>query len=270
MLRMTSDTIGRLDLRAAVESEVTKPGGTLPKRSIEAAMQSHMDEAAEYLGGVFRSGAQPAGADEIQAPKAGRGLRPLSVLGFPERILFEALTANARQTAPPLAREWNDWESFATAPLQDDDASHVVNADISAFYHYVDHELLETELVSQTGDASTAAAISSFLHGVMQRRYGLPQLYRGSDFLSELIIDKVERRLLRMGLPVWRFNDDFRIAVPSWKRAQEVIGILDREVRRVGLTLNEEKTWAQRAENYRQWLLEPERVWNEYQRKSAV
>jgi RNA-directed DNA polymerase len=263
MLRIDANTLERLDLKAAVEHEVSRPPGLLPSRALEGALKARVDDVTRYLTGVFRRGIELSGADEIQATKAGGGLRPLTVLGLPERVLLEALTAHASTLVPPVEREWSTWDSFARAPLDVDGVKYVVNADVAAFFQYVDHELLEGELVAQTGDATTASAISELLHGVMQRRVGLPQLYRGSDFLSELVIDIVERRLLRSGLDVWRFNDDFRVATRSWRRAREVIESLDREVRRVGLTLNEEKTYAQRASTYREWLSASDRVWDE-------
>jgi hypothetical protein len=77
---------------------------------------------------------------------------------------------------------------------------------------------------------------------VQGKSFGLPQLLDPSDELSEVYIDRVERALLRSGLAVWRFNDDFRIASRTYADSLNCIEALDHAARAVGLVISESKT----------------------------
>jgi hypothetical protein len=62
---------------------------------------------------------------------------------------------------------------------------------------------------------------------------------------------------------VWRHNDDFRLAADTWAEANAAFEALDREVRGIGLSLNEHKCFILTARRYGEWLAEPEERWNE-------
>src|SRR5450631_133797 len=53
---------------------------------------------------------------------------------------------------------------------------------------------------------------------------------------------------IRSDTRVWRYSDDFRIATDSWSDASPAVDLLAREVRRIGLTLNDTKTVIRRGE----------------------
>lgn len=97
----------------------------------------------------------------------------------------------------------------------------------------------------------------------MGKRFGLPQGYRASDAFADLYIDMVERTLVRRGLPVWRYSDDFRIGSESRSAAYAAIEELDDELRRVGLALNDDKTFVQSADTYKTWVNRAENLINE-------
>ena len=140
-------------------------------------------------------------------------------------------------------------------------ASYVVIADVAGFYDFIDHAMLEEELVGQTGDADVVELTTAFLREVMGRQFGLPQVLHASDVLSEAYIDIAERRLLRAGLNVWRHNDDFRLGASSWREANTAFEALDRAIRELGLALNEHKCFILTAKRYAAWLAEPENRW---------
>lgn len=204
-----------------------------------------------------------AQGEVLQVPKRRGGLRPVTIIDFPARVLYRALTALLEPRLLPLDRSYEAKRVVEQAPSQHLGVTHIVRADTAAFYDFVDHRPLEEELVAQTGDAGAAEALSQFLEGAMGRDFGLPQVLHPSDVLSESFIDIVERRMLRLQFPTWRFNDDFYLAGVGWAAANRALEALDREVRRVGLTLNENKTFLLRADHYLEWLGRPERLWNE-------
>ena len=92
--------------------------------------------------------------------------------------------------------------------------------------------------------------MTTLLTAITGRRYGLPQQNHPSDVLAEAYIDVLERRLHRANARVWRYSDDFRIATDSWSDALATVDLLEREVRRIGLTLNDSKTVIRRWYTY--------------------
>jgi hypothetical protein len=108
---------------------------------------------------------------------------------------------------------------------------------VSAFYLFVDHQLLASRLIDLTARADTSEAIRAVLDGLIGRPYGLPQNFGPSMPLSEAFIAPVERHMLRAGITTFRSNDDFRLCAASWGDALQALERLHEEVNRVGLDL---------------------------------
>ena len=90
--------------------------------------------------------------------------------------------------------------------------------------------------------------MTTLLTAITGRRYGLPQQNHTSDVLAEAYV--LERRLHRANARVWRYSDDFRISTDSWSDALATVDLLEREVRHIGLTLNDSKTVIRRGDTY--------------------
>lgn len=133
-------------------------------------------------------------------------------------------------------------------------ARYVSKTDVTAYYEFVDHDLLADELIVQTGEEPAINALSDLLDGVMGRRVGLPQVHTASDVLGDTYIDPVRRRLLRRGHAVFTYSDDFRIASPSLGAARVAVEACAEEVRALGLVLNDRKTYTYGVRNYRRSL----------------
>jgi hypothetical protein len=115
----------------------------------------------------------------------------------------------------------------------------------------------------QSGNYETVSAIIDLLRETSGRNYGLPQQSKASDILAGAFLDKLERALLRYGLAVARYNDDFRLNCDSWSDVVRAIEILSGEARQHGLILNDSKmlTWSRAS--YAASLEEVERLRNE-------
>lgn len=260
MFSLPTSALRELDLPGAVASEAERPPWGLPSTAIQRTLKRYAAEVADYTHGALRHGVELTGAEVIPVPKP-RGLRPLAVLSIEERIAYRALVAPLREALELRDRTYATFREFSAGPIQESNTEYIVRADVASFYQYVDHDLLHDEIVDQTGNAAVAQSISALLHGIQQRRIGLPQLYDPSDWLSEIAIDIVERRLLRAGYRTYRFNDDFRVAARSWAEANEAREALDHELRRLGLSLNDEKTFTQSREHYERWVDLPDQTW---------
>jgi hypothetical protein len=128
--------------------------------------------------------------------------------------------------------------------------SHVVISDVAAFYQYVDHELLRSELDLIDAPIRAADALLDLLGELHQRTFGLSQRSEPSDWLSEIYATRIDRWLLRRGLEHWRHNDDFRVGCETYGDALRAIEVLAAASRDSGLVLNDEKTAVPRFLTY--------------------
>lgn len=251
----------RLDIAAAIDAEIAYVPPYLPPTMLVQALGGHVEELKQLLEGHYRQTFQLEEAEVIQVSKKGTGLRPVTAVDFPSRVLYRALTGLVEPGLPELDRTFERKQELERVPLADPESTYVVLSDVAAFYDGVDHGRLVQELVAQTGEGEVADAIANLLGALMGRRFGLPQVLYPSDLLSDVFIDVAERDLLRAGLAVTRYNDDFWIAAKTWPEAQEALAALSRAIRDLGLTLNEVKTFPLLRDRYEAWLNLPEERW---------
>lgn len=249
MTKLTKALLSGLDLKAAVADEVLVPGSLLPKPQLDQVVSDRQDDFTRLLSsramlGVL--GAQP----EIILAKKPRGVRPVLVLPLGARVVYRALVNAVAKHLPPLGRSGGAYHNFWQGPLTDDGIAFVGLADVTACYQYVDHVLLENEIVRQTGEADLSVVVTDLLGDMVGRAFGLPQTQHPSHVLAEVVLSLVERRLIRRGYRVWRYSDDFRIG--GYSRAEVIRGLedLERELNQVGLTLNDEKSSIRNRQAY--------------------
>lgn len=102
--------------------------------------------------------------------------------------------------------------------------------------------------------------MAALLREVSGRSYGLPQQSQASDVLAEALLAKLERALVRRGLAVARYSDDFRFACSSWSEVVRALEVLEEEARLLGLTINDSKTLTWGEAKYRAQLDEVEKL----------
>jgi hypothetical protein len=76
----------------------------------------------------------------------------------------------------------------------------------------------------------------------------LPCCSRRSQRATSDLAREPHEGAIRSDARVWRYSDDFRIATDSWSDALAAVDLLEREVRRIGLTLNDSNTVIRRGE----------------------
>jgi hypothetical protein len=241
----------RLKLTAAVEAELVSRNRLLPRRWDSLALASHVDDVERWLRPRLRRADIGTRADTVFADKGWRGARPLNVMAFEDRVLYRALVDLIAQSLPDRLRERVPAAEFRQAPLDVPDVAYISKTDVTAYYEFVDHELLADELVNQTGEEPAVAALDALLGKLAGRRVGLPQIHRSSDVLGDTYIDPVRRRLLRRGLAVFTYSDDFLIASATLGDARNAVEACAAEVRTLGLVLNERRTYTYATRTYR-------------------
>lgn len=236
-------------VRVAVDAELDGPPRLLPPSSVHPALLARREDFAAWAFGRVQGEFVPSAEVTVAASKAGHGVRPVAVWDLPSRLTYWALADRLRPALPPVDRGHGAYRAFQRAPSETG-AKYVVSSDIAACYQFVDHALLASELLTQTGEAATVSALISLLRETGGRTYGLPQQSPVSDLLAEAFLRRLERALVRRGLKVWRYNDDFRFACRSWSEVVRSIEVLADESRAVGLTVNDLKTVTWTAGKY--------------------
>jgi Reverse transcriptase (RNA-dependent DNA polymerase) len=244
----------RTSLSEAVRQELVSRNRLLPRRSDYAALATDPSAVEAWLRPRLHRGPSGRAASVVFADKGWRGSRPLHIMTLEDRVLYRALVGLIKEALPDRLRDREPIERFREAPLDVSDVEYISKTDVTAYYEFVDHELLCAELIAQTGEEVAVEALADLLASVLGRRVGLPQVHPASDVLGDTYIDPVRRRLLRRGYVVFTYSDDFRIASHSLGDARASLEACAMEVHALGLVLNERKTYTYGAENYRESL----------------
>lgn len=258
-MRFPTGLLGQDEIRDAVDAELDSPARQLPPSSIHPALQGRRDEVASWASARLQSTFVPTPEETVFVNKAGHGVRPVAVWDLPSRLAYGALAQSLRHALPSFDRGRVAWHAFQRAPL-DVGGDYIVVSDIAACYQFVDHGLLGAELLAQTGDHATVEAIKALLHETGGRTYGLPQQSAASDVLAEAFLRRLERALVRRGLSVARYNDDFRFTCAQWSDVVRSIEVFAEEARLHGLTVNDLKTVPWGTVKYRDHLDEADRL----------
>jgi len=252
-IKLSDSALTLVDLKTSAESEAESYSGFVPKGVIERVLKGNSKELEIIINSQMKAGIQIPIPEVLLASKAVRGNRPFAVLDVTQRVLYNGLTSALQKDLPPLHRGGELFEEFKLAPLNHSSKGYVVMTDVAACYQYIDHELLESELLAQTSETEITECIISFLGALSQRSCGLPQGRLGSHILAEVVLDIAERKLLRDGAAVWRYSDDFRIHAENQSEAQRSLELLEHQLRKMGLVLSEEKTSVRTHAEYESW-----------------
>ncbi|MBQ1072834.1 RNA-directed DNA polymerase [Micromonospora sp. C31] len=256
--------VTHLDLKAAVLAEVAATRNLVPPEPWLDAVNARHEEVVSWVRTRLLTGQPNSSSPIVSARKAGHGIRPVPIVGIAERIAYRALTAHILSGLELAKRTPEEYKEFIQAPIDfafahrdpgrvtfaESRVGYVVEADVIAFYQYIDHDVLRQELLMQTGEVEATEHLVELLADIAGRQFGIPQLLEPSDWLSEIYIRAVERNIARKGLPVWRFNDDFRIACKDYRSALRSLEELSSAARDVGLVIGEHKTITRTFSNY--------------------
>ncbi|MFD4932836.1 RNA-directed DNA polymerase [Peribacillus butanolivorans] len=234
-----TELLKQLDLSAAIDKELAYTTKLLPNRTEQRVLPTLISEVEKQIRGALQRGgtAEPAGV--VVASKT-KGLRPLNLWRLQDRIYYRALTERLRPQMPPELQQRGSHTAFETLPYENERNEFIVFTDITAYYQYIDHDVLTDELIAQTGD----------FHTVMGGRVGIPQVHDCSDFLGDIYIDPIRRALIRAGYDAHCFADDFRIGCSSLGQARAALELCASAARNLGLVLNDAKTYTYHRVTY--------------------
>lgn len=225
----------------------------MPLSINQGALTANSNNLGAWLDTSIRLDFDPIRPQIVPVRKSKHGVRPVAELALRDRLMYRALVDKWSDNLAPPDRSSEAYHKFKWAPLEDA-PSYVVSSDITAFYQYIDYDLLQRELDVQVRDPDGIAVLMEFLRGLSGRNTGVPQQNYASDVLAEALADVLERALLHSNLKVWRYNDDFRIATTSWSESLAAIDLLETRARQMGLALNDGKTVIRKVAKYRDYI----------------
>jgi RNA-directed DNA polymerase len=230
----------------ALDRLLDSPPRLLPSSGVvSSALMTRRTEVVSWSEGVFAGRWTAAPESVVAASKARHGVRPIAIWDLPSQLAYSALTAQLAPNVEKPVRSSGAWTAFQKDPLEAR-SKYIVAADIASCYQLIDHGILAEELVERSGNSQTVRQLCELLQETSGKSYGLPQQSHASDALAEAVLARLERAVLRKGLALSRYNDDFRLTCNTWSEVIRGIEVLSEEARRMGFVLNDSKvvTWS--------------------------
>jgi RNA-directed DNA polymerase len=151
-VQLSESALSLIDLKSAAIDESDFFSGFLPRGSAEDVFKNRGPELEAMMRSQLQSGFEIFEPEVLFASKAVRGNRPFSVLDISQRLLYAGLTSTLQTHLPPLNRSQESFDEFKSAPLEFSTTGFVVMADVAACYQFIDHGILETELLARTAE----------------------------------------------------------------------------------------------------------------------
>ena len=209
----------------------------------------------QLLNGAYK----PMPVKRVDIPKPGGGVRQLGVPTVLDRFIQQAVLQI-------LQAYWDHTFSEHSYGFRPGRSAHqavtkaqqyigkgrrwTVDIDLEKFFDRVNHDRLMARLAQRIGDKAMLKLIRAYLNaGVMeyglvsQRTEGTPQGGPLSPFLSNVVLDELDRELERRGHCFVRYADDFNIYVYSRRAGERVMENVTRWItRKLKLKVNHEKS----------------------------
>lgn len=209
----------------------------------------------QLLNGTYK----PSPVKRVKIPKPDGGVRNLGIPTVADRVIQQAIL----QVLQP---EWDPTFSNTSFGFRPGRSAHqaisqakafiaqghdwVVDIDLEKFFDQVNHDRLMRRLHERISDKRVIKVIRAFLNaGIMenglvsQTEQGTPQGGPLSPFLSNVVLDELDKELEKRGHAFVRYADDCNIYVRSQSAGERVMkSVSDFISRKLKLKVNQTKS----------------------------
>lgn len=210
---------------------------------------------------------QPQSVRRVEIPKPGSTeKRKLGIPGVLDRMIQQAVLQ-------VLQRKWDRTFSDSSYGFRPGRSAHqaiakaqshikagcgyVVDMDLERFFDRVNHDRLMSRLALRIGDKRVLRLIRAYLRaGILENGLvsvpteGTPQGGPLSPFLSNVVLDELDKELESRGHRYVRYADDCNIYVSSRRAGERVMGSVSRFItRRLKLRVNASKSAVDTPQN---------------------
>jgi RNA-directed DNA polymerase len=230
---------------------------------LEAHLRQHWPTIREQLlSGTY----QPQPVKRVEIPKPDGGVRKLGIPSAVDRFIQQALLqvlqgywdrtfSNSSYGFRP--RRSAQQAVTAAQGFIAEGYRWVVDLDLEKFFDRVNHDMLMGRIAKRVRDRRVLRLIRAFLNaGVMEdglvspTEEGTPQGGPLSPWLSNVMLDDLDRELERRGLKFARYADDCNIYVRSRRAGERVMASVTRFLtEKLKLKVNESKSAVDRPWN---------------------
>ena len=226
---------------------------------------------ARLLDGTY----EPSAVKKVEIPKPGGGTRMLGIPTALDRLVQQCILQVLQPRFDPTfsessygfrpGRRAHDAVCAAQRYIQSG-RRWVVDVDLEKFFDRVNHDVLMGRLEKRIADKRMLGLIRRFLTAgmmadgvVVERHEGTPQGGPLSPLLANVLLDEVDKELVRRGHVFARSADDCNVYVSSERAGEDVMELLRRLFTDLRLKVNETKSavarpWDRKFLGYSFWV----------------